>query len=70
MTAKEEFKEKCDSLHFKPNPNKFPIIDKYNYKIFQKNKFDIFDLLEKALEEYCIKEDNIFVVLGDNYFRR
>ena len=60
MTAKEEFQNKCDSLHFKQNPQKFPIIDKYNYRIYQKNKFDIFNLLEKAVEEYITENaDNI-----------
>ena len=42
----------------KNNPNNFPIIDKYNYKIFQKNKFQVFEIIERAVEQE-FKDNNM-----------
>ena len=57
----QELYTKCPLLKkIKKNPNHYPIIDKYNYKIFQSTKFDIFTIIEKEIitiieKEYSIK---------------
>ena len=35
----------------KKNPNHYPIIDKYNNRIFRRNKFAAFNIIEQAVEE-------------------
>ncbi len=35
----------------KPNPNHFPIIDKWNTKIFQRNKFGLFDYINTLVDK-------------------
>ena len=35
----------------KKNPNHYPIIDKWNNRIFQKNKFAAFNIIEQAIEK-------------------
>ena len=34
----------------KKNPNHFPIIDKWNRRIYERNKFAIFDIVSDVLE--------------------
>lgn len=55
----------------KPNPNKFPIVDKWNYKyIYLPNKEKIFNLILKYFEnkykkEYSTKLIDSFVNIKD-----
>lgn len=40
------------NIYFKPNPNHYPIIDKWNYKHgYMSNRFLIFDKIEELIEE-------------------
>ena len=44
--------------NLKPNPNNYPIIDKWNYKyIYFPNRFKLF----KEIEEEVDKEINLFI---------
>lgn len=46
-------------LGIKNNPNHYPIIDKYNNRILQKNKFQIYAIIEDAVNKEiynCLKE--------------
>lgn len=48
----EEVKRKIMTLaKFKPNPNHYIIIDKWNRKEYNKVKFKIFDILEKEINK-------------------
>lgn len=53
MINELEVREKLASLlpGYKPNPNHFMIITKWNNRIFQKHKFEIWDYLESVLDE-------------------
>lgn len=53
----------------KPNPNKFPIIDKWNYKyIYLPNKEKIFNLILKNLEyQYQKNQKEYFTKLIDSF---
>ena len=48
----EEVKRKIMTLaKFKPNPNHYIIIDKWNRREYNKVKFKIFDILEKEIDK-------------------
>lgn len=48
---KEELYSKFpDFKKIKPNPNNWPIIDKYNRRIFKKNKFTFFDWIQLEIK--------------------
>lgn len=48
----EEVKRKIMTLaKFKPNPNHYIIIDKWNKREYNKVKFKIFDILEKEIDK-------------------
>ena len=49
---KQEIYEKCPNLtKIKDNPNNYPIINKWNYRLLQKEKFNLFNIIENKIEE-------------------
>lgn len=44
-----EYKQKLNEYKFKPNPNDYEIIKKWNYKIYKANAPEIFKLIEGAI---------------------
>lgn len=50
---KEQFKSELLAAMpgIKKNPNNYPIVDKWNNRIFRKNKFAAFHIIEQAVEE-------------------
>lgn len=53
MKTKKEIEKDILSIvpNIKKNPNNFPIINKWNYKQYQKNKFELFHYIEKTINE-------------------
>ena len=51
-------KEKIQKLGFtpKPNPQQWPIIDKWNTREYHKVQGELFDIIDKALEERFAEE--------------
>ena len=53
----KEVKEKIMTLaKFKPNPNHYIIIDKWNRKEYNKIKFKIFDLIQEEIDKEVDKQ--------------
>ena len=48
-----ELKEKIFNLlpGIKPNLHNYPIINKWNWRIYQKHKFEVFSAIEDEIEE-------------------
>lgn len=58
MTNYNELKEKLISLlpGYKPNPNGYVIINKWNWRIYKKHQMEVFDTLEDVFEEMLSQE--------------
>lgn len=58
--AKQELYDAVPDLYkIKKNPNNWIIIKKYNNRIFQKNKFKMFNLIETIIESEMQKSISI-----------
>ena len=52
----DDLKERIPELKkIKPNPNGYKIIDKYNKKIYNAVKFELFNVIDNVIEEEIIK---------------
>lgn len=51
-------KDKIEQLTFKmkPNPHNWPIIDKWNYKEYQKIKVNVFNVIEDTVDKIMQEE--------------
>jgi len=57
----EKFKEELyskfpDFKNIKPNPNHWPIVTKYNNRIYRKYKRDLYSFIEKKVEAGLVSE--------------
>ena len=51
--VKKELRQVAHTDELKPNPHKYPIIDKWNYKyVIRPHKHDVFSFVEKTIEKY------------------
>lgn len=53
MKSQEEIRQDINKIMpgIRSNPNKYPIINKWNNKIFQKCKFSLFNYIEETIEQ-------------------
>ena len=49
---KKQLQEFKTQLRIKPNPNNYPIVDKWNHKALRPHLKEIFDMMERAVDEY------------------
>ena len=57
ITSKEDLQERVPQLKkIKPNPNGFKIIDKYNYRIYNRCKFELFSIIEEEINTKMMKK--------------
>lgn len=57
----QEARDKLKSLMvgMKPNPNHYPIIDKWNRRIYNRHKFEVFDFIESLIDERIKENDKL-----------
>ena len=51
MKTKEEIRQHFTQYKFKPNPNHFIIIDKWNNRAFKTHQHEIFDYISECIDE-------------------
>lgn len=70
MKTKEEIRQYLMQYKFKPNPNHFIIIDKWNNRTFKRHKHEIFDYISECIDEMIIEgchNNKIFDVDDNEY---
>lgn len=55
MKTKEEIRQYLMQYKFKPNPNHFIIVDKWNNRAFRQHKYEIFDYISECIDEMIIE---------------
>lgn len=55
MKTEEEIRQYLMQYKFKPNPNHFIIVDKYNRREFKTHEHEIFDYISKCVDEMIIE---------------
>lgn len=70
MKTKEEVRQHLMQYKFKPNPNHFIIVDKWNDRIYKTHKHEIFDYISEYIDEMiiemCHNKNKIFEFDVDN----